>query len=172
MKLITKTLFFLLLVGSFQSHAQDLAELERRNGFKDIKLGSSPSSYAGLRFEKNLITEKGDTLGVYSKVTSSYPSIGGIAIKEMEITSYRDQIFRIAVETEKDPRLYKALVKAFGKPEIAPRDGKYRWRTSELRLVFSSAGKARLQMEYYSYAVAKKIKLDKEEDIVDLSDDF
>lgn len=172
MKLFTYILFLAICVGTQHTNAQDLAELERRNGFKDIKLGSDPANYAALKFEKNIISEKGDTLSVYKKSTSAYPSIGGISIKEMEVTTYRDQIFRIYVETEKDQRLYKALVKAFGKPEIAPRDGKYRWRTPNLRLVFSSSGKSRLLMDYYSYSVAKKIKLDKEDAIIDLSDDF
>jgi len=48
------TTLLLLVLFSFQGQAQDKAELVRRNGFKDLKLGSPIDSVKGAEFKKDI----------------------------------------------------------------------------------------------------------------------
>ena len=51
---MTKILFIFFLLISQISFGQDIAELERRNGFKDIKLGMPIDSVKGAEFRKEV----------------------------------------------------------------------------------------------------------------------
>jgi hypothetical protein len=50
------TLLFLFV--SLSLYSQDLAELDNRNGFKEIKLGYPIDSVKGLVFKKDIIERK------------------------------------------------------------------------------------------------------------------
>jgi len=59
--------FILSFISALSLKGQDISELTRRNGFKDIKLGSLVDSVSGATFEKDIIersfrTMKGDVL--------------------------------------------------------------------------------------------------------------
>jgi hypothetical protein len=47
-----------LLIVCSVAYAQDVSELEKRNGFKEIKLGMLIDSVKGAEFKKDLIERK------------------------------------------------------------------------------------------------------------------
>ena len=54
------TLLLLLFASTFTLNAQDIAELERRNGFKDLKLGIPLDSVKGEVKLRKELKEQGE----------------------------------------------------------------------------------------------------------------
>lgn len=163
-------LILILFVGT-RSIAQSTAELEARKGFKDIKLFSEVSQYALEKDDQvdHSIFKKAD---VYKPEKGQYESIGSIKVKDLEVLTYDNLIFQIKVVTEKDPKLYRALNKAFGKPEFSLAKKSYFWEAPSLILYYQSIGPDKLELTYYSFEVEQKFKADKKEEIADLSEEF
>jgi hypothetical protein len=155
------------------AHAQnDLTELDKRNGFKDIKMTYPIDSVRGAKFKKD-ITEKGNHPAKLYEVTDpSYLTIGEVKVNRLEVKTYKNHIYEILVITEKDTRLMKGMESALGKPVYDVRNDLYKWTGKNLSLTFKAASKNELELLYTSYLVHTMMREDKKKKIDDIADDF
>jgi hypothetical protein len=157
---------------SLTLYGQDVSELERRKGFKDIKLEKKISDIEGAEFKKDL-KEKGEfPAKLYRVSNKEYESIGDIRVRSLELKAYNEKIYEIIVVTDKDPRLMKSLEEAFGQAAYNVRSETYTWLAESLSLSFTSKSKKELQLIYRSANVLKEMNADKKEDIKKMSSDF
>lgn len=170
MTLIRFTILFLFL--SFHLTAQNVAELDKRNGFQDIKMASAIKSYEGLEFKKDVDNDIFPGAQLYVPIKGFYENIGDLKIYDLEVLVYKDSIFQVTVITKKNPLLYKGLKTAFGEPEFSMRTGKSQWNGHKVRLVYDDHSKKKMEMVYFSHEMVKKLKEDKKEEIIQMSDEF
>lgn len=163
-------LFLVALPGL--SIAQDLAELDRRRGFKDIKLGTPVDSVKGVVFKKDGLEKNEFPVKLYTAEDESYKSIGEVKVKKVELKAYKNTIYEIVVITQKDARLMKGMHKSFGKPVyILPTDT-YNWKTDSLSLTFKDHSRNELRLTYRYYPVLKQMQVDKGKKIEEIAEDF
>lgn len=166
------TALLLLLVPASTSWGQDLAELDRRKGFKDIKLGTRVDSLNGATFKKDTKEKNEFPVKLYEVENDEYMSIGEVKVKKVEVKAYKDAIYEIVVITTKDTRLMKGMQKSFGKPlYILPTDT-YNWKTDSLSLSFKDHSKNELRLTYRWYPVLKQMQIDKGKKIDEIAEDF
>lgn len=146
-------------------------ELDRRNGFKDIKLGSAIDSVKGAIFKKDF-KHNDHAVKLYVIEHSDYASIGEVKVNLIEARTYRGLIYQLTVRTEKDTRLMKGMESALGKPVYNVRDESYNWAGERLGLKFRSYSKSQLELEYTSSIVLKMMQEDKKQKIKDIANDF
>lgn len=162
----------LLLTAVTSSWGQDLAELDRRKGFKDIKLGTRIDSLKGVTFKKDTKEKNEFPVKLYEVENDEYKSIGEVKVKKVEVKAYKDAIYEIVVITTKDTRLMKGMQKSFGKPlYILPTDT-YNWKTDSLSLTFKDHSKNELRLTYRWYPVLKQMQIDKGKKIDEIAEDF
>ncbi len=154
------------------SLAQSVEELDKRNGFKDIKMATEVHQYQGLEYKEEIEDKLFKQLSVYTKKKGYYESIGSIKIYDVEVLAYNGEVYKIKVVTEKNPKLYGGLKKAFGEPTFSPRGDNYYWSTDKINLTFGNSAKTKLELIYTSHVMRKRLKKDKEEEIEDISEDF
>jgi hypothetical protein len=165
---ITFLLFLFILNYSF---AQE-AEIDKRNGFKDIKMATHIDSVKGAVFKKE-IKEKGHhPASLYVVEHPDYQTIGEVKIEEIEVKTYKGLIYEILVITDKDTRLMKGMENALGKPVYNVRDESYNWVGKNVSLKFKSHSKNQLELQYGSKVVYKIMSEDKAKKIKDISGDF
>lgn len=152
--------------------SQDAAELERRNGFKTIKLGSSIDSIKGAEFKKEVKEKNEFPAKLYEVEHADYKSIGEVKVKKIELKTYKDLIYEIIVITEKDTRLMKGMVKSFGEPKYILTTDTYNWLGETLSLTFKSHAKHEIKLTYRCYPVLKMMLADKGKKVEDIADDF
>ena len=152
--------------------SQSVLELDKRNGFKDIKMVSDVTQYEGLEYDGDIEDEKFKTLSVYKSKKGFYESIGPVVVHEVEVLAYKGEVYKIHVITEKDPKLYHGLKKAFGKVTHSPRSNNYYWATDNLVLIYESYSKNKLRLIYQSYIIEAKLKQEKKDEIDSISEDF
>jgi hypothetical protein len=164
--------FTLLLTGNLiLLHAQNVGELNRRNGFKTIKLGSPIDSVKGAVFKKEFL-EKGEfPVRLYETENAEYKTVGEVAVKEIQLMTYKNLIYKIIVTTEKDPRLMRALEKSFGKAIYVVRTTRYSWKAETLSLTFL-VHKNDIELTYRSYPVYKIMLNDKGKKVAVMAEDF
>ncbi|MBL6447444.1 hypothetical protein JMN32_14090 [Fulvivirga sp. 29W222] len=165
-------LTMLFLVISSSMFAQDVEELDRRNGFKDIKMASSITTYEGLEYKKDIEDKVFPEAKLYTSKKGYYENIGSLKIFDLEVKVYKDSIFEIKVITEKDPNLYKGLKRAFGEPKFAYRTNKYYWKSERLKLLYSSYSNNKIEMVYRSFLMNNKLKEEKQQVVEEIVDDF
>jgi hypothetical protein len=165
-------LTFLLIFSALTSAAQNASELERRNGFKDIKLGIAPDSIKGLKFKKDFKEKEEFDARLYAIENEAYAKIGEVSVDRIEIKTYKNQIYQIHVVTDKDTRLMKALESIYGKSEYDIKRETYFWKGQTLILKFKSQSKTKLQLIYTSYTVLDQMQQDKNKKVQDIADDF
>lgn len=165
--------FLLLLIGTVATGwAQDLAELDRRKGFKDIKLGTRIDSLKGASFKKDMKEKNEFPVKLYAVENDEYKNIGEVKVKKVEVKAYKDAIYEIVVITSKDTRLMKGMQKSFGKPlYILPTDT-YNWKTNSLSLTFKDHAKNELRLTYRWYPLLKQMQIDKGKKIDEIAEDF
>jgi hypothetical protein len=166
--------FILLIctVSTFAVTAQDLSELDRRNGFKNLKLGTIIDSIKVPSFKKDIKEKNEFPTKLYSVENEDYKSIGEVKVKRVEVKTYKDLVYEINVITAKDSRLMKGLEKSFGKPiYIIPTDT-YNWKTNTLSLTFKDFSKNELLLTYRYYPILKMMRIDKGKKIDEISTDF
>jgi hypothetical protein len=168
-KLKLTTLFVFLLSVCL---GQNLSELDKRNGFKDIKLGSHIDSVKGFKLKKEFKEKDQFPAKLYEVDHPDYKKIGEVEVYKIELKTYQDLIYEINVIADKDERLMKALESLYGKSDYDMKNETYFWKTDNLILKFKSEGKHRLQMLYVSYGIHKKMREDKEKKVDDISNDF
>src|SRR5687768_1592279 len=97
--------------------AQTVSELEKRNGFKDIKLGMIADSVKGVRFKKEFKERDEFPAKLFEVDNTDYAKIGEVNVHKVELKAYKDLVYQIHVVADKDPRLMKALESIYGRPE-------------------------------------------------------
>jgi hypothetical protein len=153
--------------------AQENPELDKRNGFKDIRLGMSVDTVKGARLKKEF-TERGNVYPsqLYDVDDPKYAAIGEVKVRKIEVTSYRNCIYIISVIAEKDPRLMKALENIYGLATYDAKNNRYFWKSDSLILTYESRTKKQLMLEYRSLLVPKVMQKDREKKIDNIADDF
>lgn len=146
-------------------------ELDRRNGFKDIKLATPIDSVKGAKLKKDF-KEHGHVVQLYSIEHPSYATIGDVKVENIEAKTYKGLVYEISVITDKDERLMKGMERALGKPVYNVRDESYNWGGQKVGLKFSSYSKNQLNLLYTSSVMHKMMKADKAKKIDDIADDF
>lgn len=156
--------------GSAQN--QNVEELVKRNGFKDIRLGSPADSVKGLEFEKDYVEFKEFPCRLYSVDHPDYKKVGEANVSKVELKVYNGIIYEIIVTTPKDPRIMRGLEKLYGKPIYSLRTESYYWRaTDQLSLVYKGHHKE-ITLTYKSYPVIKQMYADKQKKIEEIAEDF
>jgi hypothetical protein len=165
-------LFFALVFSCLTVFSQDAeTELDKRNGFKDIKLASPIDSVKGAKFKKD-IKENSHPAKIYTIEDPDYTSIGEVKINSIEVRTYKGLIYQIIVLTEKDTRLMKGMESALGKPIYNVRDESYNWVGKKAGLKFKSHSKNQLELLYSSTIVQKIMSEDKKQKVKDIANDF
>jgi len=165
--------FFLLL--SFASTVllgQNVAELEKRYGFKDIRLESYADSIKGVKFKKDFQENDTYPAKAYSVEHDDYSKIGDVKVKEVNLKAYNDLVYEISVIVEKDVRLMKALESLFGKAEYDMKNETYFWKTENIILKFRPAGRNSLELLYTSFPMHKLMKEGKQKKVEEIANDF
>jgi len=160
------------ILAASSLYGQDRDELERRHGFKDIKLGSEINAYKGLIMVGDKVEEGVPGAKTYTSKPGHYTNIGGIEITGLSVNVYRNQIYSISVTVLKKPELLKALKKAFGKPLQILGSTSYEWKTESLVMVYRSHSNEEVELFYNSYTMREKMKKDREKEIQEIADDF
>lgn len=151
---------------------QDVAELERRNGFKDLKLGMPIDSVKGAEFKKE-VKEKGEfPAKLYEVENESYKNIGEVKVKSVEVKTYKDIVYEIIVITNKDTRLMKGMTKSFGQPKYILVTDTYNWVAETLSLTFKDHSKHEIRLTYRCFPIIKMMFADKGKKIDEISEDF
>ena len=169
-------LFFLLLLLATAAHAQVSAELNRRNGFKDIKLGTPIDSVKGAVYKKDIveiIREKHEfPAKLYEVKHDDYKTIGEVVIRRIELKTYKNLVYEIVVITDKDTRLMKGMTKSLGEPKYILTSDSYNWVAENLSLTFKDHSRSEIRLTYRSYPVQKMMFADKGKEIDVIADDF
>lgn len=167
------TLLLIILAPALAASGQDIAELERRNGFKELKLGIRLDSVKGEVKLKKELKEQGEfPAKLYSVEHPQFASIGEIPISRVEFKTYKDIVYQIHVVTDKDPRLMKALESIYGGADYDLKKETYFWKGQTLILKFKAYSRNQLELIYSSYLVLKMMKDDKGKKVEDIADDF
>lgn len=163
------TIFFIVIYSS--CYAQDVNELERRNGFKEIKLGMLIDSVKGAEFKKDLIERKEFPVKLYETKHPDYMTIGDVPVKQISLKVYKGFIYEIEVTTGHDPKVMRGLEKSFGKATYSLRTESYYWKAETLSLVYKGHRKE-VKLTYRSAPVIRMMYVDKGKQIEEVADDF
>lgn len=167
-----KVIYSLLVISlfTFQASGQE-TEIDKRNGFKDIKLATPIDSIKGAKFKKDF-KEKEHPAKAFTIEHPDYSTIGEVKIERIEVKTYKNLIYEILVITEKDERLMKGMEKALGKPIYNVRDESYNWVGEKASLKFKAHSKSHLELLYNSTIMHNMMRDDKAKKIDAIADDF
>lgn len=155
-----------------QPQEPDSEELEKRNGFKSIRLNFPVDSVKGAEFKEDFIEKGGFQSKLYQVTGEEYKSIGSVKIENVRVKTYKSLVYEIVVITEKNPDLMKGLSKALGKPSFSVRTNIYSWRSKSAALTFEPTGKNDLKLTYKSYPVFRLMAEDKGRKVDEVMNDF
>jgi hypothetical protein len=162
----------LLLTGNLiLLRGQNGDELNRRNGFKTIKLGGSIDSVKGAVLKKEFLERDEFPERLYETENAEYKTIGEVAVEKIQLITYKNLVYKIVVTTEKDPRLMRALEKSFGKAVYVVRTTRYSWKAESLSLTFL-AHKNDIELTYRCYPVYKMMMEDKGKKVDIMAEDL
>jgi hypothetical protein len=161
-----------LSLSGYIAISQNISELEKRNGFKDIKLGMPVDSIKGIKLKKEFKEKDEFPARLYAVENPEYAKIGEVAIDKVEVKAYKDQLYQIHVVADKDPRLMKALESIYGRADYDLKKETYFWKGQTLILKFKTHSKNQLELIYTSYLVLNQMKEDKGKKVQDIADDF
>lgn len=168
-----RLLFTLFLFAPLQTlFSQGVSELEKRHGFKDIRLESVIDSVKGAKLKKEFLERDEYPARLFSVENTDYTRIGEVKIKKVELKTYKDLIYEISLVVDKDPRVMKALESLFGVAEYDAKNETYFWKTESLILKFRPEGKSHLELLYTSYVIHKMMKDDKKKKVENIANDF
>jgi len=165
-------LVLLLMTISAGCLSQDISELDRRNGFKDIRLGEPVDSISGTKLVKEFKEKDEFPAKLYTVNSADYERIGEVKVHKVELKTYQDLVYEIKVVASKDPRLMKALESLYGKADYDLKNDTYFWKTDNLILKFQSEGRNKLELLYVSYGLHQRMKDDKSKKVDDIANDF
>ncbi len=162
---------FLSIVINTGLWAQNPYELDRRNGFKDIKLGSPIDSVKGVVFKKDIMEQKMFPAKIYETKHADYKSIGEVTVKKIELKTYKGLIYEIHVFLPKDQRVMQGLEKSYGEATFSVRLHAYYWKAENLSLVFKGDGK-KIHLTYKSASMLKMMHDDKSKKVNEVAEEF
>ena len=162
---------FLLIIINTSLWAQNTSELDRRNGFKDIKLGSPIDSVKDAVFKKDIIEQQMFPAKIYETKHADYKTIGEVVVKKIELKTYKGLIYEINVFLPKDQRVMQGLEKSYGEATFSVRLHAYYWKAENLSLVFKGDGK-KIQLTYKSAPILKMMHQDKSKKIDEVEEEF
>jgi hypothetical protein len=151
--------------------AQNTSELDRRNGFKDIKLGSPIDSVKDAVLKKDIIELKMFPAKIYETRHTDYKSIGEVAVQKLQLKTYKGLIYEINVYLPKDPRVMQGLEKSYGAATYSVRMHAYYWKAENLSLVFKGDGK-KIHLTYKSAPMLKMMHEDKSKKVEQVAEEF
>jgi hypothetical protein len=152
-------------------YGQDAQELDRRNGFKTIKLATPIDSVKGAVFKKDFLEKDEFEAKLYETENGDYKSIGEVQVREVQLMTYKNLIYKIVVTTEKDARVMQALEKSFGKAVYVVRTSSYTWKGEKLSLAFL-AHKNTIELTYRCRPVYRMMQEDKGKKVDAIAEDF
>ncbi|MBL7858332.1 MAG: hypothetical protein JNM57_11640 [Cyclobacteriaceae bacterium] len=170
MKLIRTILF--LTTCAHLCLAQEISELDKKNGFKDIKLGMIADSIKGVKLKKEFKEKDEFAAKLFIVEHIDYTKIGEVKVDKIELKAYKDMVYEISVVTQKDPRLMKALESLYGKADYDLKAETYFWKSENMILKFRAHGKHHLELLYQSYLLHRMMKADKNQKVDDIANDF
>ena len=168
MRLVLLALTFLVTTNCI---GQVNSELEKRNGFKDIKLGSHVDSIKGALPGKEFIERKEFPAQWYTVEHEDYSKIGDVSIKNIELKTYKGLIYEIMVKTARDVKVMQGLEKAYGKATFTVRTESWYWNSENITLSLKGYPKYTL-LVYKSVPVIKMMYADKGKKIEKVAEDF
>ena len=172
MRFTIATFALLLKIMAYGQPPQETSvELEKRNGFKSIRLATLVDSVQGATFKKEILERNEFPARLYSVSHESLRSIGGVKVNNITLKTYKDLIYEIEVNTVKDQRLMKAMEQALGKAAYNLRTQAYHWRAESLSLSFTGDKKS-LTLVYKSYPVIRMMYADRGKKIDEIAEDF
>jgi hypothetical protein len=163
---------FVCLIMVYTVLGQEMTELERRNGFKSIKLGMVVDSLKGIKYKKDFKEKDEFMAKIYTLNNPEFEKIGEVKVDKIELKTYKSLVYQIHVVADKDPRLMKALESIYGQSEYDVKREIYFWRGNGIILKFKSYSKHQLEMIYTSFKVFNLMKEDKNKKVEDIADDF
>lgn len=167
------TLLLIVLGTALSTSGQNIAELDRRKGFKDLKLGMHIDSVRGEKKLKKEFREQDEFLAtLYSVEHPDYEKIGEVPVTRVEVKTYKDEVYQIDIIADKDPRLMKALESIYGPSEYDLKQETYFWKGEKLILKFKSYSRNQLEMIFTSFEILRKMKDDKGKKVEDIADDL
>lgn len=122
-----KSVIALIFVFTLTQTLAQETELDRRNGFKDIKMAMLVDSVKGAKFKKDFKEKGHHEAKLYTVEHPDYQTIGEVKVNTIELKTYKGFIYEILVITDKDTRLMKGMESALGKPTYNVRDESYNW---------------------------------------------
>ena len=166
-----RILITLLLLGiSVSSFSQFSKELDKRNGFKDIKILTDVTSYPGLEYWKEDKSQIDHA--IYRATNGNYEKIGEVDIYKITVYTYRKLIFKIEVTTANNEKLYRSFEKAYGKLNSSLAASYSYWDGEKVRLNYETLGSKKIKLTYLSKQIKQMIALDKKKAIDTLSSEF
>jgi hypothetical protein len=162
---------FISMLFTVSLHAQDISELDRRNGFKEIRLGIQIDSIKGAEYKKDIIERKEFPASIYETEHPDYMKIGEVAVKKISIKTYKGLIYEIDVTTGKYPNVMRGLEKLYGKPVYSIRTESYYWKGESLSLAYKGHRKV-LKLTYRSGPIISLMYEDKGKKVEAVADDF
>jgi len=169
---VKSTIISLLLILINSSlWAQNTAELDRRNGFRNIKLGNPIDSVKEAVFKKDIMEQKMYPAKIYETRHTDYKSIGEVAVKKIELKTYKDLIYQINIVLPKDPRVMQGLEKSYGEATYSVRLHAYYWKAENLSLIFKGDGK-QIHLSYKSAPMLKMMNEDKSKKVDQVAEQF
>ncbi len=174
MKMKSLNLLALILsvaTGLAQPQQENSEELEKRNGFKSIRLAESIDSVSGTSFKKEFKEKDEFPAKLYTVKDDRYNMIGEVKVNNLELKTYKGLVYEIVVTTEKDQRLMKGMELALGKATYNVRTRAYHWRANSLSLTFIG-NKNSITLIYKSSTMMKMMYADRGKKIEKIADDF
>lgn len=161
----------LLLLSSTSSAFSQAAESEGIYGFKSLKLDSRIDSVKGAKFLKEF-----DKDGVRSKLfevqNEELMTLGELKVDKIFVRTFKEIVYEIYVEMDKDVRIMKALEKLYGAAGYDGLNQTYFWKMEKFNIRFKSQSKKRIEIIYHSYAYQQMVRDEKNKKVKSLSDDF
>ncbi len=151
--------------------AQNTTELDDRNGFKSIRLGSPIDSVKDAVFKKDIIELKIFPGKIYQTNHVDYKSVGEVAVKKVELKTYKGLIYEINVVLPKDPRVMQGLEKSYGEAAFSVRLDAYYWKGEKLSLIFKGDGK-KIHLKYKSGPMLRMMHQDKNKKVEQVANEF
>ena len=150
---------------------QNVSELNRRNGFKSIKLGNPIDSVKEAVFKKDIVELKKYPAKIYETKHADYLSIGEVAVKKIQLKTYKNLVYEINVFLPKDQRVMQGLEKSYGPATYSVRLHAYYWNAENLSLAFKG-DKKKIQLTYKSAPIIKMMNDDKNQKVEQVAEEF
>ncbi len=101
LKFVITTVLFRIILQS--GNGQELTELDKKNGFKDIYLDYPVDSIKGTKLKKEFKEKHNVMAQLYEVDNPEYATVGSVEVKKIELKVYEGLIYEIRVITEKTP---------------------------------------------------------------------